>query len=71
MSNFQTLKNTLKKLETIQEKTVKNPLCGVIYHEDYEKIIFFNEPSGGNRKISGYLVIPRRLTMEEWESKHG
>jgi len=34
MANFQTIKNSLKKLETIQEITVKNPHCGVISFDD-------------------------------------
>jgi hypothetical protein len=71
MSNFQTIRNSLKKLENQQDKTEKKHLCGVIYIEDYKKLIFHDEHSGGNRRSTGYLLVPRRLTVEEWVSKYG
>lgn len=71
MSNFQTIKNSLKKLETKQKDTEKIPRCGVICCDDFEKMEFPDEPSGRNRCTIGYLVIPRPLTVEEWKKKYG
>lgn len=70
MSNYTTIKNSLKKLEQKKAKKDKSPHCGVIYQEDYDKLEFLDEPER-NQKNVGYLVVPRRLSMEEWVEKYG
>lgn len=71
MPSYQTIKNSLKKLEAKQEDDDHRMFCGVITRENYDKLEPFTPPSGGvNRKV-GYLVIPRRLTELEWAEKHG
>jgi len=71
MSNFQTIKNSLKKLENQRDKTEKKPHCGVIHQEVYDKMEFPGNPLEGNRKITGFLLITKRLTEAEWEPKYG
>ncbi len=69
MSNYQTFKNTIKKLEAKQLDRDNYPYSGVICVEDYEKLVLPEEPEGHRSKV-GFLVVPRRLTEEEWVSKH-
>ena len=72
MSNYQTLKNSLKKLETQQEKTEKKPHCGVITYDEYEKLTFTDDrPHVVNGNKVGYLLVPKKLTLEEWEALNG
>jgi hypothetical protein len=71
MANFQTIKNSLKKLENQRDKTEKNPLCGVIHQEVYDKMEFPDNLLEGNRKSTGFLLITKRLTEVEWELKNG
>jgi len=71
MSSYLTLKNSLKKLESKQQETEKRPGCGVIYQDEYEKLVFIDEPTERHGNRVGYLVVPRKLTLEEWEEKYG
>lgn len=67
MPSYTTVKNTLKKLESRQNETDRNEYCGVIYTEDFEKLVI---PANrrGNNKV-GYLVVPRPMTLDEWQAK--
>jgi len=71
MSNFQTIKNSLKKLESKQLSTEKVPGCGVIYKDEYDKMTFDDEPYQEGKARVGYLVVPRKLSMEEWDRENG
>jgi hypothetical protein len=71
MSNYQTLKNSLKKLENKQQDTEKKPNCGVVFQDEFEMIEIPDVPLGRNRCTIGYLVVPRPLTMEQWDRKYG
>ena len=71
MPSYLTQKNSLKKLESKQQGTEKRPGCGVIYQDEYEKLVFIDEPTERHGNRVGYLVVPRKLTLEEWEEKYG
>jgi len=71
MSNYQTLKNSLKKLESQQHDTDNRQFCGVITKEDLERLRPLAPSKGGNNRHVGYLVVPRKLTEAEWIEKHG
>lgn len=71
MSNFQTIKNSLKKLELKQEDTDQRQFCGVISQEAFEKLEIPATAPRGNQRHIGYLIAPRRLTEDEWEAKYG
>ena len=71
MANYQTLKNSLRKLESQQQDTDQRQYCGVITQEEYDKLDAFVPPAGGNNRHIGYLLVPRRLTEEEWAKKYG
>ena len=67
---IQNVKNTIKRLENKQAEADKYPHCGVILQKEYDKLIFTDEPEGNQRRV-GYLVVPGRMSEEEWEAKHG
>lgn len=68
MPSYTTVKNTLKKLESRQNETDRNEYCGVIYTDDYEKLVI-PANSEGSRKV-GYLVVPRPMTLDEWQAEY-
>jgi hypothetical protein len=67
MPSYTTVKNTLKKLESRQNETDQREYCGVIYADDYEKLVIPADGKGRKSKV-GYLVVPRPLTMAEWQA---
>ncbi len=67
MPSYTTVKNTLKKLESRQNETDRYEYCGVIYTDDYEKLLIPVDKNGRKMKI-GYLVVPRPLSLAEWEA---
>lgn len=69
MGSYTTIKNSLKKMENKLGEGKKSQHCGVILKADFEKLVFPEEGIGERRKV-GYLVIPGKLTVEEWELKH-
>ncbi len=71
MGSYQTVKNTIKKLEEKQKETDMRQHCGVITREDYEKLEHVISPSGGNSRKVGFLVMTRKLTEAEWIEKYG
>lgn len=69
MANFQTVKNTLKKLETLQQETNRPEGSGVIFQDEYEKLPPATESCrNGRRNRVGYLVVPKQLNAAEWEN---
>ncbi len=70
MANYQTLKNSLKKLESRQEKTDQREYSGVIFFDEYEKLIIPAEGNNGRKNKVGFLVVPRPLTIAEWEAEY-
>jgi len=68
MANFQTVKNTLKKLELRQQETDQQEHCGVIFIDEYEKLVLPARGRGGRTSKVGFLVVPRPLTAAEWEN---
>lgn len=70
MANFQTLKNTLKKLESRQKETDTREYCGVIYVDEYEEMADSGEGFKKSTGRVGYLVIQRPLTIEAWELEY-
>jgi hypothetical protein len=71
MTTYQTVKNSLRKLESQQHETDNRQFSGVIYQEEYEKLELPTTPATGNNRHIGYLLVPRRLTDVEWSFKHG
>lgn len=71
MANYQTVKNSLKKLESQLHDTDQRQFGGVITIEEYEKLKPFVEAVGGVSRKVGNLVVPRKLSEEEWIKKHG
>lgn len=71
MSNFQTLKNSIKKLESKNVEEDRRQFSGVICQEEFEKLEHSDAPMGGINRNIGYLLVPHRLTEAEWEAKHG
>ena len=70
MANFLTLKNSLKKLEVKQREKEKYPHCGVIRRSDYDKLDFSQiSPENNSRKV-GYLLVPDKVTLEQWEEEY-
>lgn len=67
MPSYQTVKNTLKKLESKQQETDQQDGCGVIYIDEFEKLPPPTKCHNGRRRKVGYLVVPRPLTAVEWE----
>lgn len=71
MANYQTLKNSLKKLESRQKETDQRQYCGVIFFDAYEKLIIPAKWNNGRKNKVGYLVVPRPcLTPEEWQAEY-
>ena len=73
MSNYTTFKNSLKKLESRQEQSEKRRDCGVIYFDEYEKLIASGEiiANGSRSGKVGFLLVPRpALTGEQWEADY-
>jgi len=70
MANYQTVKNTLKKLETCQDDANQKEGCGVIYLDEYEKLPPAVARRKGQRRKVGYLVVPRPMTMAEWQAEY-
>lgn len=67
MPSYTTVKNTLKKLESRQNETDLNEYCGVIYTDDFEKLVIPANSNGSNKV--GFLVVPRPMTLDEWQAK--
>jgi len=67
MANFQTVKNTLKKLESRQQETDQQEYCGVIFIDEYEKLVIPAKGRNGRKNKVGFLVVPRPLPAAEWE----
>ncbi len=70
MANYQTLKNTLKKLESHQKEKDHTQQCGVIYADEYEKMVLTGEGFKTSKSKVGYLVVPRQLTLAEWQLEY-
>lgn len=71
MASFQTIKNSLKKLENKEQESDKYPHSGVIFSDEYEKLVFPEESFKGNRRKVGYLVVERPFTtVQEWEAEY-
>ena len=70
MANYQTLKNSLKKLESRQEKTDQRECSGVIFFDEYEKLMASDEGNNGRKNKVGYLVVPRPLSVADWEAEY-
>jgi hypothetical protein len=70
MANYQTLKNSLKKLESHKKVTDQRQYSGVIYFDEYEKLIIPSEGHNGRKNKVGYLVVPRPLSITEWELEY-
>lgn len=70
MANYTTIKNFLKKLENKLGEADKFQHCGVILKDDYEKPMLSGARKGDKSNF-GFLVVPRRLTEDEWISKYG
>ena len=70
MANYQTLKNTLKKLESCQKETDQKEYCGVIFADEYEKLAIPADRCNGRNNKVGYLVVQRPLTVAEWEAEY-
>lgn len=67
MPSYTTVKNTLKKLESRQSDADRNEYCGVIYTDDFEKLVI---PANCQRNGKvGYLVVPRPMTLDEWQAE--
>lgn len=69
MPSYMTVKNTLKKLESRQLETDTKEYCGVIYIDDYEKLVIPARGHNGRKNKVGFLVVPRPLTAVEWENE--
>jgi len=69
MPSYQTVKNTLKKLESRQQETDTKEYCGVIYMDEYEKLVIPTTGRSGRNNKVGFLVVPRPLTAVEWENE--
>ena len=69
MANFQTVKNTLRKLETRQKETIRPEGCGVIFIDEYEKLPPVIDGQGSRNSKTGYLVVPRPMSIEQWEAE--
>ncbi|MBV5329069.1 MAG: hypothetical protein JZU65_15820 [Chlorobium sp.] len=70
MTSYQTVKNTLKKLESRQKETDTKEYSGVIYIDEYEKLIIPANGRSGRKCKVGYLVVPRPMTMAEWQAEY-
>jgi len=70
MPSYQTLKNSIKKLETRQKETTPQDGCGVIYQEDYARLPTTSNCKGGRKNKIGYLVVPRPMTLSEWQAEY-
>ena len=70
MANYQTLKNALKKLESRQKETNQREYCGVIFTDEYEKLIVPPEGNNGRNNKVGFLVVPRPMSLLEWEAEY-
>jgi hypothetical protein len=68
MPSYTTVKNTLKKLESRQNESDRNEYCGVIYIEDFEKLVIPANSRRSNK--AGYLVVPRPMTLDEWQAEY-
>ena len=68
MPSYSTVKNTLKKLESRQNETDQKEYCGVIYIDDFEKLVIPTDGKGSRKNKVGYLVVPRPLSLAEWEA---
>ena len=67
MPSYTTVKNTLKKLETRQNETDLQEYCGVIYSDDFEKLVIPTDGKDNRKNKVGYLVVPRPMTLDEWQ----
>lgn len=68
MPSYTTVKNTLKKLESRQNESDMQEYCGVIYTDDFEELVI---PANNKRnKKVGYLVVPRPMTLDEWQTEY-
>ncbi|MBV5329715.1 MAG: hypothetical protein JZU65_19165, partial [Chlorobium sp.] len=70
MPSYTTVKNTLKKLETKQRETDQQEHCGVIYTDEYEKLVIPTTGRSGRKNKVGFLVVPRPMTMAEWQAEY-
>jgi len=70
MANYQTFKNSLKKLESRQNETDQREYCGVIYIDEYEKLAASDEGFRRSTGKFGFLVIPRPLSLDQWELEY-
>lgn len=68
MPSYMTVKNTLKKLESRQQETDTKDFCGVMYIDEFEKLVLPAEGRSGRARKVGFLLVPRPLTAAEWES---
>lgn len=68
MPSYTTVKNTLKKLESRQNETDRVGGCGVIYYDEYEKLPPAVDGKSRQKNRVGYLVVPRPLTLSQWEA---
>ena len=62
-----------KRVEVVgpREQGVNYIGMALVYQDEYEKMVFPDEPSEGHGSKVGYLVVPRKLSLKEWEEKYG
>jgi hypothetical protein len=71
MANFQTLRNSLKKLELKNCEDNDKEYCGVISNNDLEKIKMPVYSDKKRNRFCGYLLAPIILSEIEWEERYG
>ena len=64
MANYQTLKNSLKKLESRQKETDQREYSGVIFFDEYEKLIIPADRNNGRKNKVGYPCVPIHCVAE-------
>lgn len=71
MANYQTLRNSLKKLESKNCDDNDKEFCGVISNNDLEKMKGSENPARKTIRFCGYLLAPTILSEGDWEARYG
>ena len=70
VANYQTLRNSLKKLESKSCEDNDKEFCGVISSNNLEKMKGNENSERKMSRFCGYLLAPKILSEVEWEKKY-